>query len=163
MAKTHWLWPAYAELAQNHRMTADEAIEQLQALWPSLPVRAIIRAEGNVNATLADVMAADELAQQTQGSGNGQQPDGQQQSSGTQTQQTTQQQGSEDESQGDGVTFNDLIRARAGRGQQTTELSHAQIMAAGTGKPANEGISSEAMTPEPDFIRAAFDRRYGRG
>lgn len=158
MAKRHWLWDAYVALTQQRAMTEDDAMGQLESIWPTLPVRAIVRAEGNVNVTLADVMAADELARQTtrqttrQGSGTHTQQQQGQQGSGTGQQQQDGQQGSGNESQGDDVTFNDLIRARAGRNGKTIELSHDELM----------GTTTEQQSPESDF-NAMLRARTGRG
>lgn len=145
MAKRHWMWDAYLALTQERRMTESEAIGELTALWPSLPVFELVRAEGDVSRTLGDVMNQPHQRQQGQQQGN-------QQGSGNA-------QGERQEPTHDPQDLNAAIRARAGVSSGASNLTNADILSAGTGRKP-DGQDAERAD---GFIRGRFAERYGQG
>lgn len=134
----HYVWQAFCEIAKRERLTAAEIIERLQTVFPYEPVEAIVRAEGDMSKTLADVASAPlptlstEQSQQSQGSTN-------QQGAGNQ------QQGQ----QADPQDFNAMLRQRAG---STTVTLPREAITGQKGQAEYE--------PTDDFVRARFGERY---
>jgi hypothetical protein len=128
----HYVWQAFCEIAKRERLTAAEIIERLQTVFPYEPVEQIVRAEGDMSKTLADVASAPlptlstEQSQQSQGS-------------------TNQQQGQ----QADPQDFNAMLRQRAG--STTVTLPREAIT----------GVKGQGeYEPADDFVRARFGERY---
>jgi hypothetical protein len=141
MARRHWIWDAYRALTQERRMTEAEAIGELTALWPSLPVFEIVRAEGDLSRTLGDLI---EPQQQSQGSSGQQQQQGNQQGSGNQQQE-----------QIDPNDFNAVIRARASRNGAHTAILPRSALTGIKDDPEYDGSQ--------DFVRQGFRDKYGIG
>lgn len=157
----HHIYLAYQTLTNELAIPHDEALDRLALTFAGYPVDLIVQAKGDLTMTLAQLtgtqppirpdsgktdkrLAERLLREAVQG----------QQGSGTGQQQQDGQQGSGNEGQGDDVTFNDLIRARAGRNGKTIELSHDELM--GTGQQDGE------QSPDSDF-NAMLRARTGRG
>lgn len=62
MAKrqVHWVWPAFVALSQMRTATAEEIFEQMYDLWPALPIRELVRAEGDERLALQLIQAANQ-------------------------------------------------------------------------------------------------------
>lgn len=62
----HFIWSAFLALSQERRMTEQQAIDTLLEIWPSHPVEALLKAEGDERKALALLHGT------TQGSASGQ-------------------------------------------------------------------------------------------